>query len=148
VDALLDPDGATAGRGLEALAARLEMSLADATSYEDALNRTRLFAAEQRFRISVSLLREALTPLDAGKSFSDLAEAVVGALFGRTVAEFERQHGALAGGRAAILAFGRLGSREMTAGSDLTSLSSTIMRRRPRPPMGRGRLRLRNTTRG
>jgi glutamate-ammonia-ligase adenylyltransferase len=35
------------------------------------------------------------------------------------VAEFERQHGTLPGGRAAILAFGRLGSREMTAGSDL-----------------------------
>ncbi len=119
VDALIDPAAASEVIGREALAERLEASLSEASSYEDVLNRARLFAAEQRFLISVGLLKATLKPPEAGKAFSDLAEAVVQALFRRTLEEFERQHGRLPAGRAAILAFGRLGSREMTAGSDL-----------------------------
>ena len=41
------------------------------------------------------------------------------ALLTRTEEEFANRHGRLAGGETAVVAFGRLGSREMTAGSDL-----------------------------
>ena len=119
VDALLDPAPIDPATLPESMPARLDASLADASSYEDALNRARLFAAEQRFLISVGTLRGALDPAAAGKAFSSVAEAVVASLFARTLQEFERQHGTLAEGVAAVLAFGRLGSREMTAGSDL-----------------------------
>jgi glutamate-ammonia-ligase adenylyltransferase len=122
VDALLDPALAGDADPSAGLEGRLEARLAEASSYEDVLNRARLFAAEHRFRISVGLLRGALPASAAGHAFSDLAELVVRALFERTLGEFERRHGHLPGGRAAILAFGRLGSREMTAGSDLDLL--------------------------
>jgi glutamate-ammonia-ligase adenylyltransferase len=119
VDAMIDLGAGGEIAGLEAMRERLRTSLADAKGYEDALNRTRLFAAEQRFLISVRLLQMSLPTAAAGRAFSDLAEAVIDELYGLTLAEFERQHGRLAGGRSAILGFGRLGSREMTAGSDL-----------------------------
>jgi glutamate-ammonia-ligase adenylyltransferase len=116
-DALLDPARVTGG--LEEIEAALKRSLAEARRYEDVLDRTRLFVAERRFLISVGLLTATLTPADAGNAFSDLAEAVVRALLKHTAAEFALQHGRLKGGEAAVVAFGRLGSREMTAGSDL-----------------------------
>ena len=69
--------------------------------------------------ISIGLLRGTFGPAEAGRRFSGLAECLVRALFMRTLEEFERQHGRLPGGAAALLAFGRLGSCEMTFGSDL-----------------------------
>ena len=83
------------------------------------LDRARLFVAERKFLISVGLLNGALAPADAGTAFSDLAEAVVAALFRHTRREFALKHGRLPGEEAAIVGFGRLGSREMTASSDL-----------------------------
>jgi glutamate-ammonia-ligase adenylyltransferase len=119
VDAFIDPASLSVATGTDGAEAKLEAALGESSSYEDALNRARLFAAEQKFLISVGLLNRQVEPEDAGKRFSDLAEAIVRALFQRTLVEFERQHGGYPGGQSAVLAFGRLGSREMTAGSDL-----------------------------
>jgi glutamate-ammonia-ligase adenylyltransferase len=119
VDALIDPEWLSERPTAARLEARLTASLAEARNYEDALDRVRLFSAEQRFLISVGLLKGGLGAFEAGRAFSDLAEISVRALFDRTLAEFEGRHGTLPHGQAAILAFGRLGSREMTAGSDL-----------------------------
>ncbi len=118
-DALLDPSDDAGGAGPQEIEAALDQSLAQARRYEEMLDRARLFAAERRFLIAVGLLTGAHTPTEAGKAFSDLAEAVVRALLQRTEEEFAARHGRLPGGETAIVAFGRLGSREMTAGSDL-----------------------------
>jgi [glutamine synthetase] adenylyltransferase / [glutamine synthetase]-adenylyl-L-tyrosine phosphorylase len=118
VDAVLDPSSIGISDRAE-LEAALQQRLGEARSYEDVLDRARLFVAERRFLISVGLLNGSVTPGNAGDAFSDLAEAVVRALFERTLLEFERRHGRFRDGRSAVLAFGRLGSREMTAGSDL-----------------------------
>ncbi len=118
-DALLDPISLDEAAGREGLQTGLDRSLAEARSYEEVLDRARLFVAERRFLISVGLLNGSLEPVEAGKAFSDLAEAVVRALLERTQEEFARTHGRVPGGRAAVIALGRLGSREMTAGSDL-----------------------------
>ncbi|HSG94390.1 MAG TPA: DUF294 nucleotidyltransferase-like domain-containing protein, partial [Afifellaceae bacterium] len=98
---------------------RLAESLAQADDFEDILNRVRLFVAENRFLISVRLLTLRIDAARAGRQFSALAEAAVDVLFGAVEADFAQSHGRLPGGRAALLAFGRLGSREMTAASDL-----------------------------
>ncbi|MGH6922206.1 MAG: bifunctional [glutamine synthetase] adenylyltransferase/[glutamine synthetase]-adenylyl-L-tyrosine phosphorylase [Propylenella sp.] len=120
--ALLDPAAAAMAAGRKEVQAGLDRSLAEARSFEEALDRVRLFVAERRFLISVGLLNGALEPQDAGRAFSDLAEAVVRALLEKTETEFARRHGRVPGGRTAIVALGRLGSREMTAGSDLDLL--------------------------
>jgi glutamate-ammonia-ligase adenylyltransferase len=119
VDTLLDPSSAGDAASRSELEARLEQSLREARRYEEALDRARAFVAERRFLISVGLLNGALAPADAGQAFSDLAEVIVAALFEHTLKEFELRHGRLKVGRATILALGRLGSREMTAGSYL-----------------------------
>ena len=93
VDALVDPRSFGGVAGRDGLAELLEASLADASTYEDALNRARLFTSEQRFLISVGLLEGIISPQAAGKSFSDLAESVVDALFRRTLAEFSASMG-------------------------------------------------------
>jgi glutamate-ammonia-ligase adenylyltransferase len=118
-DALLDPSAVDEAAGHEELRTGLDRSLAEARSYEEVLDRARLFVQERRFLISVGLLNGALETLEAGRAFSDLAEAVVRALLAKTEVEFARQHGQVPGGRTAIMALGRLGSNEMTAGSDL-----------------------------
>ncbi len=65
------------------------------------------------------LLSGALDADRAGRAYSALAGALVAALLARVEAAFAAEHGRLAGGRVAVLAMGKLGSREMTAASDL-----------------------------
>lgn len=119
IDALIEPallsETPDQARYRETFEAALDL----ADSYEDALDRARRFASEQKFLISVRLLSGASDPKTAASAYSDLAEAVAAGLFGRVHGEFARRHGAIPGGRTALLAFGRLGSCEMTAGSDL-----------------------------
>ena len=55
----------------------------------------------------------------AGEQFTALAETLLNRLFGSVRAEFERRHGAIPGGKVALLAFGKMASREMTVTSDL-----------------------------
>ena len=83
------------------------------------LDRARDFAAEETFLIGVRLLSGALDPEMAGRAYSALAQGLVAALLERVGAAFAREHGRIEGGRVAVLAMGKLGSREMTAASDL-----------------------------
>ena len=60
-----------------------------------------------------------LSARQAGAAYTSLAETLIEATASRVEAELVRQHGRLPGGQAAIIAMGKLGGREMTAGSDL-----------------------------
>ena len=118
LDAVIDPSRSLADALEPARAkSRAEAALAPARDFEDALDRARDFAAEDRFWIGVRLISGALDADLAGRAYSALAEAVLSALFARVEMSFTAQHGR--GGRAAVLALGKLGSREMTAASDL-----------------------------
>jgi [glutamine synthetase] adenylyltransferase / [glutamine synthetase]-adenylyl-L-tyrosine phosphorylase len=98
---------------------RAEAYIAPALSYEDALNRARDFAAEEKFLIGLNLLSGQLDPDRAGRAYSALAQALVGPMLARVSEAFAAEYGAVRGGRVAVLALGKLGSREMTAASDL-----------------------------
>jgi [glutamine synthetase] adenylyltransferase / [glutamine synthetase]-adenylyl-L-tyrosine phosphorylase len=102
-----------------ALAERLGVALAPAADYESVLDLARIFAAEQRFLIGIRLLNGILSTKQAGKSFANLAEVLIQAMLDHVRAEFENRHGTVPGASCCILAMGRLGSRELTAGSDL-----------------------------
>ncbi len=91
----------------------------DATDYESKLNRGRIFAAEQKFLIGVRLLNGTISALQAGLAFSELAEVMIKAMLSIVKHEFETRHGIVEDGAICVLAMGRLGSRELTAGSDL-----------------------------
>src|SRR5690606_18357296 len=87
--------------------------------HEETLDRLRIFAAEQKFLIGVRLLTGAIDAVRAGKAFSDLADLTIGAALEAVKAEFALRHGRVKGGQVAILGMGKLGSRELTAGSDV-----------------------------
>jgi glutamate-ammonia-ligase adenylyltransferase len=122
LDAAIDPARANhfeESLGEEDMRVRAEAYVAQAKSYEDALDRARDFAAEEMFLIGLNLLSGRLDPDRAGQAYSALAQALVGTMLSRVAEDVAADHGSVRGGRVAVLAMGKLGSREMTATSDL-----------------------------
>jgi glutamate-ammonia-ligase adenylyltransferase len=119
LDALLEPAFFETVPGEAELADRLAAQFAQARSYEDALDRARIFGQEQKFLVGVRVLTGALSVGEAGLAYARLAGVVVSALFALVENEFARVHGRIQGGEAAVVAMGKLGGREMTAASDL-----------------------------
>ena len=101
------------------LVAELGDMVAAARDFEETLDLLRRWANERRFQIGVQLLHRTLDPAAAGGAYAEIADTVLGALLPAVARELARQHGNVPGGEVAILAMGRLGSREMTASSDL-----------------------------
>ena len=118
-DGLLDPAIFSEMPTRTYLEERLRVFLGPATDYEEVLDRLRIFAAEHRFLIGIRLLTSAIDGVRAGRAFSDLAELMIGKAFEVVEAELERRHGRVKGAKVALLAMGKLGSRELTAGSDV-----------------------------
>ena len=118
-DGLLDPAFNTTLPDRELLTQRLTQFLSKASDYESILNRARIFAAEQKFLTGVRLLNGTINSVQAGNAFSDLAEIMTNAMVDTVTIEFEKKHGLVEGGSICVLAMGRLGSRELTASSDL-----------------------------
>jgi [glutamine synthetase] adenylyltransferase / [glutamine synthetase]-adenylyl-L-tyrosine phosphorylase len=118
-DGLLDPLLLSELPHRAYLSERLSAFLEGTVVYEEVLDRLRIFAAEQKFLIGVRLLTGSIDAARAGKAFSDLADLTIGAALDAVSAEFAVRHGKVASGRVVILGMGKLGSRELTAGSDV-----------------------------
>ncbi|PAP94161.1 bifunctional [glutamine synthetase] adenylyltransferase/[glutamine synthetase]-adenylyl-L-tyrosine phosphorylase [Mesorhizobium wenxiniae] len=118
-DGLLDPALLTELPDRAYLSGRLAAFLEGDRDYEDVLDRLRIFASEQKFLIGVRLLAGSIDPARAGRAFSDLADLTIEAALQAVIAEFALRHGRIAGGTVALLGMGKLGSRELTAGSDV-----------------------------
>lgn len=119
MDGLIDPRFFGAMPDQRELSARLEATLADANSYEEFLDRLRLFGQESLFLIGTRILSGTVSAQQASVAFADVAEGIVHTVHGLVTDRFAAQHGRIAEQETAILAMGRLGSREMTASSDL-----------------------------
>src|SRR6516225_11538365 len=119
LDAVLTEGFFAAPPERSALAADLGQVLAGARDYEETLDALRRWAGERRFQVEVQLLRRALDGERAGEVLADIAETALGALLPAVETEFTRRHGRVPGGMFAVIAMGRLGSREMTLASDL-----------------------------
>ena len=79
----------------------------------------RLFGQESLFLIGTRILSGTVSAQQASVAFADVAEGIVDTVHGLVTDRFAAQHGQIKGQETAILAMGRLGSREMTASSDL-----------------------------
>jgi glutamate-ammonia-ligase adenylyltransferase len=119
MDGLIDPRFFGAMPDQRELSARLAATLADANSYEEFLDRLRLFGRESLFLIGTRILSGTVSAQQASTAFADVAEGIVRTVHGLVTEQFAAQHGRINGQETAILAMGRLGSREMTASSDL-----------------------------
>jgi glutamate-ammonia-ligase adenylyltransferase len=119
LDGLIDPRFFGAMPDQRELSARLAATLAEAYSYEEFLDRLRLFGQESLFLIGTRILSGTVSAPQASVAFADVAEGIVNTLHGLVTDQFAAQHGRIKGQETAILAMGKLGSREMTASSDL-----------------------------
>jgi glutamate-ammonia-ligase adenylyltransferase len=101
----------------------LTLALCDpGAKFEDTLDEARIIGKEQMFRIGVRILSETITAEEAGLAFSNLADVMIRRLLAATRKEIAARHGRVAGEKIAVVALGKLGGREMTAGSDLDLL--------------------------
>ncbi len=119
MDGLIDPRFFGAMPDRKELSERLAATLQDAASYEDFLDRLRLFGQESLFLIGTRILSGTVSAQQAGTAFADVAEGIVHTVHGLVTDQFAGQYGRIREQETAIVAMGRLGSREMTASSDL-----------------------------
>ena len=105
--------------GVASLTADLAGKLGETPDYERKLDAARAWMKEWHFRVGVHHLRGLIDGFEAGKSYADLAEAVISALWPVVAAEFAVKHGAMPGRGAVVLGMGSLGAGRLNAGSDL-----------------------------
>jgi glutamate-ammonia-ligase adenylyltransferase len=86
--------------------------------FEAAMDAVRRAHREQSFRVGVQVMSGSLSAAEAGRAFADLADASIETLAPAALAEIERLGGGFPGA-VTVVALGKCGSREMTAGSDL-----------------------------
>ncbi|MBO0334539.1 bifunctional [glutamine synthetase] adenylyltransferase/[glutamine synthetase]-adenylyl-L-tyrosine phosphorylase [Sneathiella sp. CAU 1612] len=106
------------------LAADLELILSTARDFQDVLDYTRRWANDRKFRLGVQILDNVDhgsglgATVAAGPAFSDLCEVILDAMLVKVREEFATAHGVVPGGEFAVIAMGKLGSRQMTPASD------------------------------
>lgn len=103
----------------ETLAGELALQLGAARDSDELVQRLRRWVDGARFRAGIHMLFGRLDALDAAPVFSDIAELALARLLPGAERDLARRHGRLPGSGAALLALGRLGSREMSISSDL-----------------------------
>jgi glutamate-ammonia-ligase adenylyltransferase len=101
------------------LAGDLARVLGGARDFEDTLDLLRRWTNEHRFQVGVQLLRCGIDGNQAGAALADIADVGLAALLPAVTEDFARGRGEVPGGAFAIVAMGRLGSREMSLASDL-----------------------------
>ncbi len=90
--------------------------------FEEAMDTARRYHREQSFRIGVQVMGATATARQAGAAFADLADAVMAGLAPVALIETQRMGGVFPG-EVAVVALGKYGSREMSAGSDLDMMT-------------------------
>jgi [glutamine synthetase] adenylyltransferase / [glutamine synthetase]-adenylyl-L-tyrosine phosphorylase len=101
------------------LVAKVESFLGEARDYQEVIDRARIIGQEQKFLIAAGLLSGTVTAERAGEQFTALAETLLQRLFAAVRDRVREAPRRRPGRRAALLAFGKMASREMTATSDL-----------------------------
>ncbi len=119
LDAVLDPGFFGAVPSAVKLKELVANAIAQASDYQDALDRARIVGREQGFLIGVRVISGTISARQAGAAYAGLAETLIAALSDRVGDQLVSQYGHMRGGGAAVVAMGKLGGSEMTAASDL-----------------------------
>jgi glutamate-ammonia-ligase adenylyltransferase len=118
-EAMLEPDFFEPLPEAATLARELEGKLPDARDLQDVLDICRRWAHGRQFQAGLQVLLGLATPSEESARLTVIAELVIQALLPHAEAWLVEQHGRLQGGRFVVLGLGKLGSRELTTGSDL-----------------------------
>jgi len=119
LDVLIDPAFGVPLTDDAAIEEQVRQMIGSPGNYEDFLDRTRDAARQMRFITGARLLSDILSPAQAGETYAAIARAIIRVSFEQVREAFEAEHGTVPGAEIAILGLGRLGTRELTAGSDL-----------------------------
>ncbi len=119
LDAVLDPGFFGAMPTKTIFKELIDNALGQSSDYADLLDRARIVGREQAFLIGVRVLSGTITAAQAGRIYAALAETLIEALLARVEDELAERYGRMPGGRANVVAMGKLGGRETTATSDL-----------------------------
>jgi glutamate-ammonia-ligase adenylyltransferase len=119
LDAAIDPAVLDAAGREDAYEVRAGRLLRAATRTEEFLDGARDMAQEEMFLIGLRTLSGLIDPIDAGRAYSALAAAILRATLAHVETAFATEYGRVPSGRCVIVGMGKLGSREMTASSDL-----------------------------
>lgn len=101
------------------LDAELRQKLLHTPHYEDALSELRRYKHERQFQAGIQMLRGLTKPYQIGDFLSNLADVLLEHTIRTCKQEFAKSHGEIIGSGLAVIALGKLGSRELTFGSDL-----------------------------
>ncbi len=119
LDAVIGGDFFADWPGHAVLTAQLTARLEGEEDYERQLDAARRWAKDWHFRIGVHHLRGLVDGATAGQHYTDLADAVLAALWPVVVDQFARRHGPPPGRGAVIVGMGSLGAGQLSAQSDL-----------------------------
>ena len=120
VDDALSPGFFDSPPDLAHLIAEMDQALLQSDdNFEEMLDASRRWVNEKKFRIAVMTMRNLLTPMQIGEQMTNIAEAAVSRVDRFVSKEFKRLHGGFKGPGHALIAMGKMGSREMSASSDL-----------------------------
>ncbi|WP_166443692.1 bifunctional [glutamine synthetase] adenylyltransferase/[glutamine synthetase]-adenylyl-L-tyrosine phosphorylase [Rhabdaerophilum calidifontis] len=118
LDVLVDPEFVRGLRPADARA-RIAPRLEREGLFEDFLDRARELARAERFLLGTRVLSRVLPVAEAGRAHTAIAEIFLDLVLARTRAEFARIYGEIPGAEMVLVGYGKAGSREMTANSDL-----------------------------
>ncbi|WP_018262891.1 bifunctional [glutamine synthetase] adenylyltransferase/[glutamine synthetase]-adenylyl-L-tyrosine phosphorylase [Methylobacterium sp. WSM2598] len=119
LDAVIDPAFVDPVTDEEAIAQQIRRLIGAPQAFEDFLDRSRDAARQMRFVAGARMLSGILPPAGAGRAYAAIARAIVAEALAAVRAVFAAEHGQVPGARVAVLGLGRLGSRQLTADSDL-----------------------------
>ncbi|MDB5591373.1 bifunctional [glutamine synthetase] adenylyltransferase/[glutamine synthetase]-adenylyl-L-tyrosine phosphorylase [Enterovirga sp.] len=119
LDTVIDPALAEPVSDDRAIEAELRASLGEPVGTEAFLDQLRDAVHRLQFVTGARLLSGILPPREAGAAYAAIARASIRVSLDRVSEVFAQEHGAVPGGRIAVLGLGRLGAGDLTAGSDL-----------------------------
>ena len=97
----------------------LHSALNLAEDFEDVLDISRRWAKDRKFQLGVQMLRGTTDAEAAAPHFSNIGDILFQEIQPRVEEEFSRQYGVMPKPGLAVIAMGKLGSREMTVASDI-----------------------------
>lgn len=97
----------------------LHVALEQARDFQDILDAVRRWTNDRKFKAGVQIMRGIVDGDSVGPALSRIAETGLEAILPAAEKEFAEQHGSVPGHGVAVVAFGKLGGRELLPRSDL-----------------------------
>ena len=120
LDYVLAPEFYNTLPNREYLRENLEKVLEEANgNLDDEFEIVKDWASDRKFRIGIQLVRNEIDNFEVQYGLSNIAEIVISTLIDRIRKDFESNIGKFSEGEFAVLALGKLGSKELTFNSDL-----------------------------